>query len=58
MEDLSLYDLANKLNTIEREVRKLEIEYVKVVEEIIKRLPHLKDDANLRLSLIKELRND
>lgn len=56
MDDLkqkSIRELVDRLNAIMVERDKLYIEYNQIVEELCARLPHLKDDENLKLKKIK-----
>lgn len=55
MEDKSLFELATRLNEIMVESNKLALEHNQIIEEITRRLPHLKGDKNLELKLVKEI---
>lgn len=53
MEEKSIRELVDRLNHIMVERDELYIEYYQIVEELCKRMPHLKDDENLKLYKIK-----
>lgn len=53
LESKSIQELADRLNQIMVERDKLYLEYSKIVEELCRRLPNLKDDENLKLKKIK-----
>lgn len=53
MEEKSIRELVDRLNHIMLERDELYIEYYQIVEELCKRMPHLKDDENLKLYKIK-----
>jgi hypothetical protein len=49
MESKPLLDLANRLNEIEKERQKLDLEYNRIIYELRRRNPKFKDDVNLQL---------
>ena len=53
LENKTIQELADRLNKIMVERDKLYIEYNQIIEELCERLPHLKDDENLKLKKIK-----
>lgn len=59
MKDLKetlIKDLAHRLNQIESEKQKLDLEYNLIINELWRRIPSLKDDENIQPKVIK--RND
>ena len=54
MENKSIYELVMRLNQLMVERYNLDIEHNKIVEELHRRMPHLKDDKNLELVKIKK----
>lgn len=48
MKDKTLLELANRLNEIEVERNKLDLEYNMIVHELWNRIPSLKDDVNIQ----------
>ena len=48
MKDKSVFELANRMNQIEWDINKLELEYNKITDELKKRMPHLENDVNLQ----------
>lgn len=48
MKDKTLFELANRLNEIEQEKYKLDLEYNKIVNELWERIPALKNDKNIQ----------
>jgi hypothetical protein len=56
MQDKTNFELITRINEINREIEKLEIEYMRIVKELQRRLPNLKDDANLKLKKWKDKR--
>ena len=48
MKEKTLLELANRLNEIEVERNKLDLEYNMIVNELWNRIPSLKDDVNLQ----------
>ena len=48
MQSKSLLELVRRLNEIEIEQNKLDIEHNQIVEELYKRLPPLRDDVNIQ----------
>lgn len=48
MKEKTLFELANRLNEIEKEKNKLDLEYNKIVYELWGRIPTLKTDANIQ----------
>ena len=48
MKDKTLFELANRLNEIEQEKYKLDLEYNKIVNELWERIPTLKNDKNIQ----------
>lgn len=49
-----LINLAHRLNQIEIEKQKLDIEYNLIVNELWERIPSLKNDENLQPKVIKK----
>ena len=49
MENKSIYELVMRLNQIMVERYNLDIEHNKIVEELHRRLPQLKNDENIKL---------
>ena len=58
LSDKSLFDLANRMNQIEVEIQKLQLEYNLIVHEIKERIPSLKDDKNLEPKVIKKIKGE
>lgn len=58
LSDKSLFDLATRMNQIEAEIQKLQLEYNTIVHEIKERLPNLKDDKNLEPKVIKKIKGE
>ena len=54
MEDKTTYQLVMRLNQIMYERDKLDIEHNRIVKELQRRMPHLKDDKNIQLIVRKE----
>lgn len=54
LKETPLIDLAHRLNQIEIEKQKLDIEYNLIVNELWDRVPRLKDDVNLQPKVIKK----
>lgn len=57
MDDLKhtpLIDLANRLNEIDREKQKLDIEYNKIIYELWDRIPTLKEDENMQPKILRK----
>lgn len=50
----SILNLANRLNQIEREKQKLDMEYNQIVQELWNRIPSLKNDENIQPKVIKK----
>ena len=48
MKDKTLFELANRLNEIEQEKYKLDLEYNKIVYELWERIPTLKTDETIQ----------
>lgn len=57
LEDKSVYELVMRLNELIRERNKIDIEHNEIVQELQRRMPHLKDDENIQLIKRKELEN-
>lgn len=58
MDDLSektVFELADRMNQIEREIIELELEYNRVVHAIKEQLPKLKDDVNLQPKVLRKV---
>lgn len=49
MEDKTTYQLVMRLNQIMYERDKLDIEHNRIVKELQRRMPQLKDDENIKL---------
>ena len=49
----TVFDLVNRLNQIEVEKQKLDLEYNKIVQELWDRIPSLKSDENIQPKVIK-----
>lgn len=56
MKDKTTKELADRLNAIMIEKNKLDLEYNRIVKELWERIPSLKDDVNLELKKVKEVR--
>lgn len=56
LKDETTFNLATRLNEMEQEKQKLDIEYNKIVMELWNRVPSLKDDVNLQPKIIKKER--
>lgn len=54
MEDKTTYQLVMRLNQIMYERDKLDIEHNRIVKELQRRMPQLKDDKNIQLIVRKE----
>lgn len=57
----TVFELVSRLNQINVERQKLDIEYNKIVHELWDRLPNLKDDVNIQpkvLEKVKGLKNE
>ena len=48
MNDQTVFELASRLNEIEKERYKLELEYNKIIHELWERIPALKNDVNIQ----------
>jgi hypothetical protein len=48
MDNRSTFELASRLNEINIEKNKLDIEYNKIIEELWERIPDLKDNENIQ----------
>ena len=48
MKEKSTFELASRLNEINAEKNKLDIEYNKIIEELWERIPDLKDNENIQ----------
>ena len=61
MQDLTVettYALATRINQIDYEIRQLEIEHNRIVSELSRRYPHLKNDENLRPKVLKKCKDE
>ena len=58
MKDKTLFELANRLNEIEQERYKLDLEYNKIVYELWERIPTLKTDENIQPKKKVRLKNE
>lgn len=54
MKEKTLLELANRLNEIEVERNKLDLEYNMIVNELWNRIPSLKDDVNLQKKKVRK----
>ena len=50
----TILSLANRLNEITREIQDLELEHNRIVHELKRRLPKLKDDKNLEEKVMRK----
>ena len=50
----TVFDLVNRLNQIEVEKQKLDLEYNQIVQELWERIPSLKKDENMQQKVIKK----
>lgn len=58
MDDKTNFELITRINEINKEIQALELEYLKIVKELEKRLPNLKGDENLKLKKWKDKRKN
>lgn len=58
MKDKATIDLAFRLNEIEREKFKLDMEYNDIIQELWDRIPSLKDDVNLQKKKVRKYEKD
>lgn len=58
MKEKTLLELANRLNEIEVERNKLDLEYNMIVNELWNRIPSLKDDVNLQKKKVRKYENN
>lgn len=49
MDDKTNFELITRINEINKEIQELELEYLRIVQELERRMPHLKGDKNLKL---------
>ena len=49
MEDKTIYELVMRLNQLMIERNKIDIEHNEIVKELHRRMPHLKNDENIKL---------
>lgn len=49
MQDKTIFELVTRLNQIMIERNKLDMEHNEIVEELHKRMPHLKDNEDIKL---------
>lgn len=54
LKEMTLIDLANRLNEIDREKQKLDIEYNQIIYELWDRIPTLKENENTQPKVIKK----
>lgn len=57
MKDLSkesVFNLANRLNQIELERQKLDMEHNRIVRELWERIPSLKNEEDIQLKVLKK----
>ena len=54
LKQVPLIDLANRLNQIEIEKQKLDLEYNQIIYELWERIPPLKEDENMQPKVIKK----
>lgn len=54
----SLYNLATRMNQIELEIQRLEIEYNGIVNELQRRIPNLKEDSNVQPKVLRKVREE
>ena len=53
MKNKTILELAFRINEIQKQIYDLELEYNKIIEEIKKRMPKLKDDVNLQKKKVR-----
>lgn len=53
MKEKTILELANRLNEIEIERNKLDLEYNMIVNELWQRIPSLKEDVNLQKKRVR-----
>ena len=58
LKDKSVFDLATRLNQIDVERQKLDIEYNAIVQELWDRIPSLKDDDNIQPKILRKVKDD
>ena len=54
MKEKTILELANRLNEIEIERNKLDLEYNMIVNELWQRIPSLKEDVNLQKKRVRK----
>ena len=54
LKQVPLIDLANRLNQIEMEKQKLDLEYNQIIYELWERIPPLKEDENMQPKVLKK----
>jgi hypothetical protein len=58
MKDKTLFELASRLNEIEQEKYKLDLEYNNIVYELWERIPTLKNDETIQPKKKARLKNE
>ena len=58
MKDKEVFELAKRLNEIDVERNKLDIEYNEIVQKLWDKIPSLKDDVNLQKVKVKSIEID
>lgn len=56
MEDKTNFELITRINEINKEIQTLELEYLRIVQELERRMPHLKGDKNLKLKKWEDMK--
>ena len=54
LKEVPTIDLVHRINQIEMEKQKLDIEYNQIVNELWERIPKLKNDENMQPKVIKK----
>lgn len=56
LQDKTVFELASRLNEIDKEIRQLEIEHNCILQELYQRIPKLEGDQNLQPKVLRKIR--
>lgn len=56
LQDKTVFELASRLNQIDKEIRQLEIEHNCILQELYQRIPKLEGDQNLQPKVLRKIR--
>ena len=49
------FELCQRMNQINQEINKLEIEHNQIIQELHNRLPHLKNDVDIQPKVLRKI---